>query len=359
MCAEAARSTKGWFRVPCSTRIWDDIYLYVRVAAYHPIEDKRHMPHAPDRRDFLKTTIIGAASLSLAGTAMSVGRFGRAFAKGKDPLSVTRLTDKIFFVNGAGANVTVLHQGDQVLMVDGGLKERSDELLKLIAKETGTRKVAVLFNTMWRPQHTGSNETLGKAGAKIIAQMNTKLWLGTTFNVPWEGKKYTPLPKLAQPNEAFYTDGSMTFAGEKVEYGWLPEARTDGDLYVSFPDSKVLVAGDVLCTGRYPILDYMTGGWLGGMEDSTKTLLGLTGQDTKLIPGDGPVLEKADLQAEHDMISTVKTRMIEMMRMGYSAEDMVQGGATKEYDEAWGDPTMFVQNAYQGLWGHVVGLGIF
>ena len=317
------------------------------------------MPHAPDRRDFLRTTIIGAASLSLTGTAMSVGRFGQAFAKGKDPLSVTRLTDKLFFVSGAGANVTVLHQGDDVLMVDGGTKERSAELLKLIAKETGTRKVAILFNTMWRPQHIGSNETLGKAGTKIIAQMNTKLWLGTTFNVPWEGKKYTPVPEAARPTEAFYTKGSVTFAGEKVDYGWLPRARTDGDLYVSFPDSKVLVAGDVLCTGSYPILDYMTGGWLGGMIDGTKTLLDLTGPDTKLIPGNGPVLTKVDLQAEHDMVSTVKDRMVKMMRMGYSPEDMINDGVTKEFDEAWGDPKMFVENAYQGLWGHVVELGIF
>jgi glyoxylase-like metal-dependent hydrolase (beta-lactamase superfamily II) len=317
------------------------------------------MPHAPDRRDFLKTTIVGAAGLTVTGALTSVGTFGRAFAKGQDPLSVTRLTDKIFMVSGAGANVTVLHQGDQVLMIDGGTKERSAELLKLIARETGTRKVAVLFNTMWRPQHTGSNERLGKAGTKIIAQMNTKLWLGTTFNVPWEGKKYTPLPKVAQPNEAFYTKGGMTFAGEKVEYGWLPRARTDGDLYVSFPDSKVLAAGDVLCAGSYPIIDYMTGGWLGGMSDATKTLLGLTGPDTRLIPGNGRVLTKVDLQAEHDMVSTVNKRMIEMFRMGYSADDMVKGGATKEFDEAWGDPTMFMKNAYQAMWGHVVGLGIF
>ncbi len=298
----------------------------------------------------------GAAGLSLAAAITPVGR---AIARASDPLAVTRLTDRIFFVSGAGANVTVLHRGDQVLMVDGGRADRSGDLLKLIAKETGTRKVAVLFNTMWRPRHTGSNEVLGRAGTKIIAQMNTKLWLGTTFNVPWEGKKYTPLPKPARPTEAFYTEGKMTFAGERVEYGWLPRARTDGDLYVRFPDSNVIAGGDVICAGRYPILDYMTGGWLGGMIDGTGTLLGLTDAGTKLIPGDGPVLGKADLQAEHDMVSTVKDRMVEMMRMGYSTRDMIDHGVTKEFDEAWGDPSMFLENAYQGLWGHVVELGIF
>lgn len=303
--------------------------------------------------------MVGAASVSLSGAAMSYAGIGRALAKASEPLSVTKLTDSIFMVSGAGANVTVLHGPDQVLMVDGGLKSRSHELLNLIAKHAGTRKVQVLFNTNWKPQHTGSNETLGKNGAKIISQVNTKLWLSTTFDVRWQGKTYHPLPKEARPTETFYTNGNMTFAGQRVEYGYLPRARTDGDLYVSFPDSKVLVAGDVLCAGRYPILDYSTGGWLGGMEDATKTLLDKTDKDTRLIPGNGVVLTRADLAAEHEMVSTVKKRMVAMLRKGMSAEDMAKAGATKGFDEAWGDPTMFLQNAYQGLWGHIVELGFF
>jgi cyclase len=313
------------------------------------------MSRAPDRRDFLKAAAAGVAGLSLPG----MGFAGAVAKESVPPLTLTKLTNQIFLVGGAGANVTVLAGPDQLLMIDGGLKERSPELLKFIAKETGVRKVNVLFNTNWHPWHTGSNETVGKEGGKIIAQVNTKLWLGTTFYVDWEDKTYTPLPAGAQPNETFYTTGSMTFADHKLDYGFLPRARSDGDLYVNFPDSKVLVAGDVLSTGSYPILDYRTGGWLGGMIDGTKTLLGLAEKDTRIIPGQGPVRSRADLQAEHDMVSTVKDRMVTMMRKGMSVEDMIAAGVTKEFDEAWGDPTMFVRNAYQGLWGHVVELGIF
>jgi cyclase len=313
------------------------------------------MPRAPDRRDFLKTAVIGAAGLSLTGIG-----FGRATAKEADaPFALTKLTNQIFMISGAGANVTVLAGPDQLLMIDGGLKARSPDLLSFIAKETGLRKVNVLFNTNWHPWHTGSNETVGRQGGKIIAQENTKLWLNTTFYVDWEDKTYTPLPKEALPNETFYTTGSMTFADHRVDYGYLPRARSDGDLYVHFPDSKVLVAGDVLSTGSYPILDYRTGGWLGGMMDGTKTLLGLADAQTRIIPGQGPVRNRADLQAEHDMVTTVRNRMVEMMRMGMSPDDMVAAGVTKEFDEAWGDPKTFVYNAYQGLWGHVTELGIF
>jgi hypothetical protein len=95
------------------------------------------------------------------------------------------------------------------------------------------------------------------------------------------------------------------------------------------------------------------------MVDGTKTLLDLAEKDTRIIPGQGPVRSRVDLQAEHDMVSTVKDRMVTMLRKGMSVEDMLAAGVTKEFDEAWGDPTMFVRNAYQGLWGHVVELGIF
>ena len=313
------------------------------------------MPRAPDRREFLAAALAGAAGISLARGSVS-----RAFAKAPPAaLTITKITDKISLVSGAGANVTVLTGPDSLLLVDGGLKERSPELLKFVSDQTGIRRVDTLFNTCWRPEHTGSNETLGKAGVKIVAHENTKLWLSTTFDVPWEGKSYAPVAKAALPNETFYDVGTANFASEPVQYGWLPRARTDGDIYVSVPGQKVLAAGDVLSTGAYPILDYRTGGWLGGMVDASKTLLALTDKDTRIIPGKGPARTRDDVQAQYDMVSTIKDRMIEMIRKGLSPDDMLAAGVTKEFDEAWGDPRMFVHNAYQGLWAHVVEIGVF
>jgi cyclase len=313
------------------------------------------MLRAPNRRQFLKTAMVGAAGISVGD-----GIFSHTVARAASgELKISEITDKLSLIGGAGANVTVLAGPDSLLLVDGGLKERSSDLLKAITDKTGIRKIQALFNTCWAPDHTGLNGMLGSAGTKITAHENTRLWLTTTFDVPWQGKHYVPMPKDAQPGQTFYTTGTMTFAGEPVEFGWLPRARTDGDIYVSFPASNVLVAGDVLSVGSYPILDYSTGGWLGGMIDASRTLLALTDKNTRIVPGRGPVRNRDDVQAQLDMVSTVKDRMVEMMRMGMSPEDMRAAGVTKEFDEAWGDPRMFLENAYRGLWGHVVELGIF
>ena len=132
----------------------------------------------------------------------------------------------------------------------------------------------MLFNTDWHPEHTGSNETLGKGGAKIIAHENTKQYLGAEIYVDWQKRTYKPLPPQALPNQTFYTSGKMTVGAERIEYGHLGQAHTDAAIYVFFPGSNVLVAGDALSVGKYPIADYTTGGWLGGLIAANKTLLG-------------------------------------------------------------------------------------
>ena len=134
----------------------------------------------------------------------------------------------------------------------------------------------------------------------------------------------------------------MTVGSERLDYGHLGQAHTDGDIYVFLPASNVLVAGDVLSVGKYPIADYTTGGWLGGMVTATKTLLDMSNAETRVIPGTGPVQTRADLQAQYDMLNTMRDRLAKMMRQGMGASDMLAAGATKDFDEKWGDPKLFV-----------------
>jgi glyoxylase-like metal-dependent hydrolase (beta-lactamase superfamily II) len=273
------------------------------------------------------------------------------------PLASAKLTDAFIHITGAGSNVLAVIGADGVLMVDGGLRERSAELLKLVAEQSGGRPVQILFNTHWHVDHTGSNEALGKSGAKIVASENTKLWLGTEIDVGWQKKTYEPSPKVALPNQTFYTSGKATFGKEQVEYAVMPQAHTDGDIYIFFPGSNILVAGDVVSVGSYPILDYSTGGWIGGMVNGQKTLLQLANADTRIIPGSGPVQTKADLQALNDMCNTLRDRLVKLMKQGMGPKEMIAAKPTKEYDEKWGDPELFIANAYRGLWGHVRELG--
>ena len=305
------------------------------------------------RRAFLKTALGGAAGISLA-SLVGTPVFARAKA---DPIAITPITDTLALVTGAGSNVVILTKPDGVVMIDGGLGERSGDLLKVIAKQTKTGRPQMLFNTHWHWDHTGSNERLGKAGTKIIAHENTKLWLGADFIVQWENRAYKPRPKIAWPTETFYTDGKLSFGNEEIRYGYLPRAHTDGDIYVHFPAQNVIVAGDLVSVGGYPILDVATGGWIGGMVDATKALIDLSDDQTRIVPGTGPVQAKADLVAQHQMLSTMRDRLIGLMKKGMGTDDLLAAPPTSEFDAKWGDPKLFLSNAYLGLWGHVRELG--
>jgi len=303
-----------------------------------------------DRRSFLKAAMVGAAGVSL-----SIRTFARAES---EPVTIVPLGDSVAQITGVGGNVVVLTGPDGVLLVDSGLEERSKELLKAVAKLPGGRPVHTLINTHWHWEHTGGNERLGKDKVKIIAHENTRLWLGADFYCDWQNNKhYTPRPKEAWPTETFYTSGKLTANGEDVVYGYLPRAHTDGDVYVFFPKANVLVAGGLVAAGSYPVLDYTTGGWIGGMADASKVLLSVANKDTRIVPGVGPVQTYTDLQAQADMLATMKDRLIDLMRKGIGTDDLAADPPTKEFNAKWGDPQLFLANAYRGLWGHVRELG--
>ena len=309
----------------------------------------------PNRRDFLGI-LLGAAGLWPSSTAFGQQR-ATILRQPQSTITATRLGDNLIELAGAGGNVVVVTGPEGLLMVNGGLRERSDDLLKAAAEHTGGHRVQTLFNTDWHPEHTGSNETLGKAGAKIVAHENTKQYLAAEFYVDWQNRTYKPLPPQALPNQPFYTSGKMTFGAERIEYGHLGQAHTDGAIYVFLPGSNVLIAGDALSVGRYPIPDYTTGGWLGGLIAANKTLLGMANADTRVVPGVGPLQTRADLQAQLDMLGAMMERFPKMMKQGMGPDDILAAAPTKEFDATWGNPDLFVTTAYRGMWLHVRELG--
>jgi glyoxylase-like metal-dependent hydrolase (beta-lactamase superfamily II) len=301
-----------------------------------------------NRRDFLKSFAAGAAGLSLSRAAL-----GQAAG----PITASKLTDNLTIVTGAGGNIVILSQPDGLLLVNGSLPERSADLTKFLADQFKGQPVRALFNTAWRYEHTGSNEAFKKSGAKIMAHENTKLWIGADFYSDWEKRRYKPRPADALPNETFYTGGKMTFGTEPIEYGYTAQAHTDGDIYIFFPKQNVLVAGDLLAAGQYPIMDYVTGGWLGGFQTANTSLLKVATAETRIVPGTGPVQSRADLQAQSDMCNTMRDRLVKLMRQGMGPQDMIAAAPTKEFDAKWGNPELFIKNAYRGMWGHVRELG--
>jgi glyoxylase-like metal-dependent hydrolase (beta-lactamase superfamily II) len=193
---------------------------------------------------------------------------------------------------------------------------------------------------------------LGRAGAHIVAHEKTRQRLAYGYYLPKEDRYQKPVPKEAQPAETFYTTGETKIGGERIEYGYLLEAHTDGDIYVYFRDSNVLAVGDAVSPVRDPELDWFGGGWLGGRVDSLTLLLELGDARTKIVPSYGPVIGRADVQKEHDMMLKLFERYVELVRKGDGAEDILAAGVIADSGRAWQDPHKFAYDAYKGMWAH-------
>ena len=312
------------------------------------------MAPAANRRDFLRISLGAAAGLPFSGTAFAAGR---QRPNGRASITMTRLADRLLQFSGAGGNVVVLEGPDGLLMVNGGAPEHGADLLAALDEQFPRAPVRTLFNTDWHPDHTGANELLGGAGAEIIAHEHTKQYLGADIFVDWQERTYKARPKQALPTKTFYTSGELIVGDDHVQYGHLGQAHTDSDIYVYFPGPNVLVAGDALSVGRYPIADYTTGGWLGGLATASRTLVELCDDRTRVVPGVGPLQTRADVRAQQEMLTTMRDRIRTMMRQGMGTSDMLAAGVTKEFDASWGDPAIFLSTSYRGMWLHVRELG--
>jgi cyclase len=295
-----------------------------------------------NRRHFLFT--VGSAAVAAKAVAWSPKRTLLT-----PPLTVTELGERLFVISGGGGNITVFHPDEGVLLVDGGSMERSAEVLAFVRKRTGQKRIHTLFNTHWHWDQTGSNAALGKAGSQIIAHENTRLWLGVDVDSKWENRKYERLPVKARPNKTFYTPASLSFGGETIDYALMPEAHTDGDIYVFFRKANVIVAGDVVSVGAYPILDIASNGWITGNLNGVTTVKGLCTPDTRIVPGKGAVQALAHLDTQAAMLTTVRQRMAKMLAQGKSADEMIEAKPTQEFDAVWGDPELFIRNAFRGI----------
>ena len=294
------------------------------------------------RRAFLQA-LAGAAALALPRATLA-----------QAAPSAAKLTDRITLITGAGNNVLALGSDTGSLLVDAGDASHAADLLKL------TGKVSTVFNTHYHLESTGGNDLMARAGATIVAHLNTKLWMTQEIIRDWEGDRvYPPRAGTALPTQAFRAiSGDMAIGGEQIEYGLLTQAHTDGDIFVHFKNGNVLAAGDAVQPGRLPTLDWFCGGWIGGMLNAQKALLDRADDKTLIIPAIGPVMSKADLQASHATITRIREKLVGLVKKGQGAQNMIDAGAVDEFKDVMpGDASTFLYTAYRGLWAHARELG--
>jgi len=292
------------------------------------------------RRTFLKATAAGLATPFAFGQASNI--------------TSAPLGDNLFLLTGAGANVIVRTGADGVVMVDGGLAQNAEALAKAVASLPNGGPVKTLFNTHWHPEQTGSNEKLGSAGAAIIAQENTRLWLQQNITFPWNGKKFTKLAKVAQPNKTFYDKGTLGSGASEIRYGYISDAaHTDGDMYVYFPQQNVLAVGGAAYGQGWPDVDWWTGGWIGGIVGGLQRIQTVANKDTKIVPAVGPTLSLADITTQVDMYGTIYDRLNQMMNKGRGPSEGVEAKPAKEYEAKMGNPDEFIRRSFESLWAYL------
>ena len=292
------------------------------------------------RRTFLQT----AAALGGALLPASL-----VHAQNAARITTTDLGGATLF-QGAGCNVVALPGPDGALVIDGGLAANAEALLAAVRTATGSSRVHTLINTHWHPEQTGANEAVGRAGGVIFAHEKTKLLLSNTvYSAVGIKGRVPPLPDAARPAKTTRGDGSMQFAGQQVDYGYMPAAHTDGDLYVHFPKLNLLVVGGVVSAEEWPLLDYLNGAWLGGRVRALEALADRVKPDTRVVPASGRIMTGKDIVRHLDMYQKLFTTMIGYLNMGLGPEDAVAKNPLKEYESEFGDASEFEYGALRSM----------
>ncbi len=302
--------------------------------------------HALSRRGFLNAAALTSAGVALTGPASLLAR------EAAPKLAAQDLGGGLALITGAGANVVAFGSPEGAMLFDGGRREHARALLKLALDAVDAKQVHTLVNTHWHPEQTGLNQTLGSQGVRILAHENTRLWLTRPIEVDWLEQRHPAFPKAAQPNASFYTTETLSFGGEQITFGHLGQAHTDGDLYAWLRKANVLVAGGVVSSAGWPLMDWRTGGWIGGFVGAHDRLLKLANPDTRVIGADGAIVGRAELQAYRDMYFTIFDRLVKELVKGKGPEEALATGPAREFEAQWGDSSRFVLDSFRSLWGH-------
>jgi len=305
---------------------------------------------AISRRVFLRAAqAISAASLlgAVPGLVAAKDKDLKSGISGRD-ISVKDVNGLAVFA-GAGCNVVGLAGPDGALLVDGGLALNSSALLKTVADNLKTKRVHTLINTHWHPEQTGSNEAVGKAGGTLISHEVTRLFLGHKEHSALYPGFYGPLPEKGRPTVTTYDTGTLTFAGEQVDYRYLPAAHTNGDLFVHFPKHNVIAAGGPVSAERWPVMDYLNGAFMHGFVRSYEILTEVVKPDTVIVPANGPTLTGADIVRQKDMYWALFKQFFIDFNKGFGPQDVIDAHPLKEYEAQYGDPAQFLEYAYRSV----------
>lgn len=288
--------------------------------------------------------------LALLLSFFALPAFGQDFSKVE--IRTEKLSETVYMLVGAGGNLGLSVGEDAVFLVDDQFAPLTPKIEAAIGKLTA-KPVKFVLNTHWHGDHTGGNENLGKAGALIVAHENVRKRMSVENFIEFLGMKTQPDPRIALPVVTFTTDVTFHLNGDEIFAQHAPRAHTDGDAIVHFRKSDVVHMGDVMFNKLYPFIDTSTGGTIEGVIAAADRTLKEVGEGTKIIPGHGPLANRADLQAYRTMLATISGRIRDQLRAKRTLDQVQASKPTAEFDAVWGKgflkPDKFVEMLYKNM----------
>jgi glyoxylase-like metal-dependent hydrolase (beta-lactamase superfamily II) len=269
------------------------------------------------------------------------------------PIVVHKLRNNISAHEGSGGNIAVLTGPDGKVMVDAGIGVSRPQLMKALT-DLGPEPVSTLINTHWHFDHTDGNTWLNSVGAKIIAQDNTRKYLGEVQRVEDWDYNFLPAAPEGMPTETFADALNLKLNGVSLELKRYAPAHTDSDISVNFAEANIVHVGDTFWNGVYPFIDYSTGGSIDGTIAACDANLAAATADTIIIAGHGqPVSNKSELKEFRDMLVGVRENVAMLKRQGRTRDEIVAAKPTAAYDAKFGafviDPGFFTRLVYEGV----------
>ena len=288
--------------------------------------------------------VLALALLARAGIAQ------QDFSKVE--IKTEKLSDTVYMMTGSGGNLGLSAGPDAVFLIDDQFAPLTPKIKAAIAK-ISKKPVKFLLNTHWHFDHVGGNQNLGKGGVLIFAHENVRKRMSSEQFIEFLGMKTKPDPKVALPVVTFTSGVTFHLNGDEVRAFHVANAHTDGDTVIHFSKSDVIHMGDAFFNKLYPFIDTSSGGSVDGVIAAADRVLAMAGDGTKIIPGHGPLGNKADLKVYRDMLATVSGRIRDQIKAGRKLEEVVASKPSAQFDEVWGKgflpPEKFVAMLYGNL----------
>ncbi|SFR32243.1 Glyoxylase, beta-lactamase superfamily II [Robiginitalea myxolifaciens] len=262
-----------------------------------------------------------------------------------------QLKDQIYVLYGAGGNMGLALGQEYAYLIDDQFGPLSEKILTEIRSLTD-KPLKFVVNTHWHGDHTGGNANLAREGAIVIShrqvreRMSTPQDRGERGIVP--GSPHIALAQLTFNEEMTIHLDSLN----SMHLMYVKPSHTDGDTYVYFPEANVIHMGDNFISG-YPYIDLGSGGDIDGLVSNLGMALAIVDEETRIIPGHGPVSSKKELQVYTDMVRLIRDRVKAAKDAGKTLEEVQSMGLTAEWDDAYDSGFINSERLLQAVYASV------